>query len=70
MAPAHGAAFWLVHGVRSAIGKTNPLVMAEFAMIRERLIKIGARIIEDIARIRIQLPMSCSEHCSATSRSA
>ncbi len=34
---------------------------AEFATIRERLIKIGARIIEHAARIRIQLPTSCPE---------
>jgi len=27
----------------------------------ERLIKIGARVIEHIARIRIQLPTSCPE---------
>jgi hypothetical protein len=34
---------------------------AEFTTIRERLIKIGARVIEHIARIRIQLPTSCPE---------
>jgi hypothetical protein len=34
--------------------QTDPL--AEFATIRDRLIKIGARIIEHAARIRIQLP--------------
>jgi hypothetical protein len=28
---------------------------------RERLIKIGARVIEHIARIRIQLPTSCPQ---------
>jgi hypothetical protein len=28
---------------------------------RRRLIKIGARVIEHIARIRIQLPTSCPE---------
>jgi Transposase DDE domain group 1 len=33
----------------------------EFATIRERLIKIGARVIERIARIRIHLPTSCPE---------
>jgi hypothetical protein len=33
----------------------------EFATIRERLIKIGARMIEHIARIRVQLPTSCPE---------
>ena len=31
----------------------------EFATIRERLIKIGARVIEHVARIRVQLPTGC-----------
>jgi hypothetical protein len=57
----HTAAFWLMHGVRSAIPDTNPLARAEFATIRERLIKIGARVIEHLARIRIHLPTSCPE---------
>jgi hypothetical protein len=57
----HTAAFWLMHGVRAAIPSTSPLAIAEFATIRERLIKIGARVIEHIARIRIQLPTSCPE---------
>jgi Transposase DDE domain group 1 len=57
----HTAAFWLMHGVRAAIPKTNPLATCEFATLRERLIKIGARVIEHIARIRVQLPTSCSE---------
>ena len=57
----HTAAFWLMHGVRAAIPKTNPLATAEFATIRERLIKIGARVIEHIARIRVQLPTSCPD---------
>jgi hypothetical protein len=57
----HTAAFWLMHGVRAAIPQTHPLAKAEFTTLRERLIKIGARVIEHIARIRIQLPTSCSE---------
>ena len=57
----HTAAFWLMHGVRAAIPKTSPLASAEFATIRARLIKIGARVIEHIARIRIHLPTSCPE---------
>ena len=35
--------------------------MAEFATLRERLIKVGARVIENIAGIRIQLPTSCPQ---------
>jgi hypothetical protein len=57
----HTAAFWLMLGVRAAIPKTSPLAGCEFATIRERLIKIGARVIEHIARIRVQLPTSFPE---------
>ena len=57
----HTAAFWLIAAVRSAIPKTNPLAKAEFATIRERLIKVGARVIEHMARIRIHLPTSYPE---------
>jgi Transposase DDE domain group 1 len=57
----HTAAFWLMHCVRSAIPRTNPLARCEFATLRERLIKISARVIEHIARIRVQLPTSCPE---------
>jgi hypothetical protein len=57
----HTAAFWLMHGVRAAIPKASPLASAEFATIRQRLIKIGARVIEHIARIRVQLPTSCPD---------
>ena len=57
----HTAAFWLMHGVRAAIPQTSSLAKAEFATIRERLIKIGARVIEHAARIRIHLPSSCPD---------
>jgi hypothetical protein len=57
----HTAAFWLMHTVRSAIPEASPLAKAEFTTIRERLIKIGARVIEHVARIRIHLPTSCPE---------
>jgi hypothetical protein len=60
----HTAAFWLMHGVRAAIPRTSPLATAEFATIRERLIKIGARVIEHIARIRVHLPTSFPEAAS------
>ena len=57
----HTAAFWLMHGMRAAIPRSNPLARGEFTTIRERLIKIGARVIEHLARIRIHLPTSCPE---------
>jgi hypothetical protein len=50
-----------MHGVRAAIPRTNPLANCKFATLRERLIRIGARVIEHTARIRIQLPTSCPE---------
>jgi hypothetical protein len=57
----HTAAFWLMHAMRAAIPQTNPLAKAEFATIRDRLVKIGARVTEHIARIRVRLPTSCPE---------
>ena len=45
----HTAAFWLMHGVRAAIPRSNPLAGC------------GARVIEHIARIRVQLPTSCPD---------
>ena len=50
-----------MHAVRAAIPGTSPLAGAEFATIRERLIKISARVIEHVARIRIHLPISRPE---------
>ena len=50
-----------MHGVRAAIPQTNPLAKCEFATIRERLIKIAARVIEHVARIRVQLPTTCPD---------
>jgi hypothetical protein len=47
--------------LHTAASRTNPLATCEFATLRERLIKIGARVIEHVARIRIQLPTSCPE---------
>jgi len=57
----HTASFWLMHAVRSTIPDNHPFAKAEFATVREKLIKIGARVIEHVARIRIHLPTSCSE---------
>jgi hypothetical protein len=47
--------------VRDAIPQTEPLAKAEFATIRERLIKISARVMEHFVRIRIELPTSCTQ---------
>jgi Transposase DDE domain group 1 len=48
-----------MQAVRAAIAEAHPLAKAEFTTNRERLIKIGARVIEHIARIRVHLPTSC-----------
>jgi Transposase DDE domain group 1 len=56
------AAFrFIAANVRAAIPQTSSVAKAEFAAIGERLIKIGARVIEHTARIRIHLPSSCPE---------
>ena len=39
----------------------HALAKAEFTTLREKLFKIGARVIEHAARIRIHLPTSCTE---------
>jgi hypothetical protein len=57
----HTAAYWLMHTLRSRLPETSPLARCEFATLRLRLIKIGARIIEHAARIRVHLPTSCPE---------
>jgi hypothetical protein len=57
----HTAAYWLMHALRSRLPATSPFARCEFATLRLRLIKIGARIIEHAARIRVHLPTSCPE---------
>lgn len=57
----HNAAYSLMLAVPDTIPQADPLAKAEFATIREPLIKVGARITEHAAGIRIQLPTSCPE---------
>ena len=57
----HTAAYWLMLTVRDAIPKTHALARAEFSTIRLRLLKLGARIIESAARVRIAFAASCPE---------
>ena len=47
--------------VRDAIPKTNPLSVAEFKTIRERLLKTGVRVIENVRRIRLALAAACPQ---------
>jgi hypothetical protein len=44
--------------VRDAIPQIHPPAKPESATIRERLIKIGAQLVEHFARVRIQLLIS------------
>jgi hypothetical protein len=55
----HTAAYWLMLTVRDAIPRSHTLSRAEFNTIRLRLLKIGARIIETAARVRIAYAAAC-----------
>ncbi len=57
----HTAAYWLMLTVRDAIPKTHALARAEFASIRARLLKIGARIRETTHRVRIAFAAACPD---------
>ena len=57
----HTAAYWLMLTVRDTISKTHALAKAEFATIRARLLKIGARIRETAHRVRIAFAAACPE---------
>ena len=57
----HTAAYWLMLTVRDAIPKTHRLARAEFATIRLRLLKLGARIRETAARVRLAFAAACPE---------
>src|SRR5580693_5996375 len=49
----HTAAYWLMLTVRDVIPKAHALAAAEFATLRLRLLKLGARIIERASRVRL-----------------
>jgi hypothetical protein len=57
----HTAAYWLLLAVRNAVPKRSTLSLAEFSTLRLRLIKIAARVIEGVTRIRVFLPTACPE---------
>jgi hypothetical protein len=57
----HTAAYWLTLAVRDAIPKAHALATAEFATIRARLLKLGARIIETAARVRLAYAAACPD---------
>lgn len=57
----HTAAYWLILAVRDAIPKPQPLASAEFITIRQRLIKVAARVTETASRVRIAFASCCPE---------
>jgi hypothetical protein len=57
----HTAAYWLMLTVRDAVPKSHALAKAEFATLRIRLLKIGARIRETAHRVRIAFAAACPD---------
>ena len=57
----HTAAYWLTLALRDAIPQTVPLASAEFATLRLRLLKIGARVVEKATRIRMYFASACPD---------
>jgi len=57
----HTAAYWIMLTVRDAIPKTHTLATAEFATIRLRLLKLGARVIETTSRVRLAFAAACPD---------
>lgn len=55
----HTGACWLMPALRNAIPAASALAKAEFAALRIRLPKIGARIIEAASRIRVHPASAC-----------
>ncbi len=55
------AAYWLMLALRDAVPRTMPLTWAEFATLRQSLLKIGARVVERAARIRIDFASACPD---------
>ena len=57
----HTAAYWLMLALRNAIPKVHGLAVAEFATLRLRLLKLGARVIETASRVRLAFAAACPE---------
>ena len=51
------AAYWLMRTVRDAVPKSHALAQAEFATLRIRLLKFGARIRETAHRVHIAVAL-------------
>ncbi|MDX9860286.1 MAG: IS1380 family transposase [Rhodospirillales bacterium] len=57
----HTAAYWLMLTLRDAVPKNHQLSKAEFATLRLRLLKLGARVTETVSRIRLAFAAACPE---------
>ena len=57
----HTAAYWLMLTLRDAVPAASRLAKAEFATLRLRLLKLGARVVEKAARIRIHFASACPD---------
>ena len=57
----HTAAYWLMLTLRDAVPPTHRLAIAEFATLRLRLLKLGARVVETVSRIRLAFAAACPE---------
>ena len=57
----HTAAYWLMLALRDAVPRRMDLAWAEFATIRQKLLKIGARVVEKAARVRIHFASACPD---------
>ncbi len=57
----HTAACWLMLALRDAVPRRMDLARAEFATIRRRLLKVGARVVEKAARVRIHFASACPD---------
>ena len=55
----HGAAYWLMWGLRAAMPKRSAWRVAQFDTIRLKLFKIAARVVEMKSMVRLFLPASC-----------
>jgi hypothetical protein len=57
----HTAAYWLMLTMRDTIPAAHALAKAEFATIRLRLLKLGARVIETASRVRLAFAAACPD---------
>ncbi len=57
----HTAAYWLMLMLREAVPASHHLGKAEFATLRLRLLKLGARVTETVSRIRLAFAAACPE---------